>query len=123
MIEALSHSLRDPIRYAPPFFLLIIVIELATLAPSHHRVRHGSDQFHLDRNYATYGLTTTIDSNNLVHLQFHEYAAVLRDIGRAKRFRDRLGYVFGPPGWQPAVPEGAAPDATAARADLTTAAP
>ena len=26
MIEALSHSLRDPIRYAPPFFLLIIVI-------------------------------------------------------------------------------------------------
>ena len=41
MIEALSHSLRDLIRYAPPFFLLIIVIELATLAPSHHRVRHG----------------------------------------------------------------------------------
>ena len=123
MIEALSHSLRDLIRYAPPFFLLIIVIELATLAPSHHRVRHGSDQIHLDRNYATYGLTTTIDSNNLVHLQFHEYAAVLRDIGRAKRFRDRLGYLFGPPGWQAAVPEVAAPDATAARADLTTAAP
>ena len=72
MLEALRHSLNDPIRYALPFFLLTIVIELVTLAV-------------------------------LVRLQFHEYGAVLRDIRGAKRWRHRLGYVFGPPGWQPTL--------------------
>ena len=32
VLEALRHSLDDPIRYALPFFLLTIVIELVTLA-------------------------------------------------------------------------------------------
>jgi hypothetical protein len=28
--------------------------------------------------------------------------AIAADVRAAKRWRDRLGYVFGPPGWQPA---------------------
>ena len=97
-------------------------IEFIFNTPSHHRVHHGSDALYLDRNYGgvfiiwdrmfgtfqaeqhrpTYGLTTPIYSNNLVRLQFHEYAAVLRDMRGAKSWGHRLGYVFGPPGWEPA---------------------
>ncbi|MBM4497078.1 C-5 sterol desaturase, partial [Rhodococcus hoagii] len=31
----------------------------------------------------------------------HEYAAIGRDVRAAQSWRDRLGYVFGPPGWAP----------------------
>ncbi len=34
-------------------------------------------------------------------LQTHEYAAIGRDVRAAQSWRDRLGYVFGPPGWAP----------------------
>ena len=116
-------------------------IEFIFNTPSHHRVHHGSDQIYLDRNYGgvfiiwdrmfgtfqaeehrpTYGLTTPIYSNNIVRLQFHEYAAVLRDIHHANRFRDRLGFVFGPPGWRPATVEPATPETGSAMPDLTGA--
>ncbi|HSV41159.1 MAG TPA: sterol desaturase family protein [Nocardioidaceae bacterium] len=96
-------------------------IELVLNTPSHHRVHHGSDELYLDKNYGgiliiwdrlfgtfqaeahrpTYGLTTPIYSNNLVELQFHEYAAIVRDVRAARTWRERLGYMFAPPGWQP----------------------
>ena len=31
-----------------------------------------------------------------------EYVAIVRDVRSAGRWRDKLGYVFGPPGWEPA---------------------
>jgi sterol desaturase/sphingolipid hydroxylase (fatty acid hydroxylase superfamily) len=96
--------------------------EFVMNTPSHHRVHHASDPEYLDKNFAgilivwdrmfgtfraeerrpTYGLTTNIDSFNVFRLQYHEYAAILRDVRRADCWRDRLGYVFGPPGWTPA---------------------
>ena len=96
-------------------------VELILNTPSHHRVHHGSDPIYLDRNYGgvliiwdrifgtfqaelhrpTYGLTTPVDTYNVVTLQFHEYAAILRDLQHATTWRARLGYVFGPPGWSP----------------------
>ncbi|WP_232679136.1 sterol desaturase family protein [Nocardioides sp. R-C-SC26] len=89
--------------------------------PSHHRVHHGSDPLYLDRNYAgilviwdrlfgtfqaeehrpTYGLTTPVGTYNIWRLQTHEYAAIARDVRAAPTVRDKLGYVFGPPGWRP----------------------
>jgi sterol desaturase/sphingolipid hydroxylase (fatty acid hydroxylase superfamily) len=99
--------------------------------PSHHRVHHASDPDYLDKNYAgilivwdrmfgsyaeethrpTYGLTKNIDSFNPFRLQYHEYAAMVRDLRSAGTWRERAGYVFGPPGWRPddAVPAGAPP--------------
>ncbi|KRA32544.1 MULTISPECIES: sterol desaturase family protein [unclassified Nocardioides] len=94
-------------------------VEFVFNTPSHHRVHHGSDKVYLDRNYGgvliiwdrlfgtfqpelhrpTYGLTTPIHSNNLLELQFHEYAAIVRDVRGSRSWRSRLGYVFGPPGW------------------------
>ncbi|QNI09439.1 sterol desaturase family protein [Mycobacterium kubicae] len=89
--------------------------------PSHHRVHHGMDQVYLDKNYGGifilwdrlfgtfqvelfrphYGLTKQVDTFNIWKLQTHEYLAIARDWRSAKRLRDRLGYVFGPPGWAP----------------------
>ncbi len=104
-------------------------VELVFNTPSHHRVHHGSDPEYLDRNYAgilivwdrlfgsfqaekqrpTYGLTTPVGTHNLWRLQTHEYAAIARDVRTAPTLRQKLGYVFGPPGWRPAAvaPEGA----------------
>jgi sterol desaturase/sphingolipid hydroxylase (fatty acid hydroxylase superfamily) len=98
-------------------------VEFVFNTPSHHRVHHASDPDYLDKNYAgilivwdrlfgtyaeethrpTYGLTTNIDSFNPFRLQYYEYAAIVRDIRSSRRWRERLGYLFGPPGWRPAV--------------------
>jgi sterol desaturase/sphingolipid hydroxylase (fatty acid hydroxylase superfamily) len=96
--------------------------------PSHHRVHHGSDADYLDVNYAgiliiwdrifgtfvpethraRYGLTTNISTFNPIAVAFGEFAALGRDVHRARRWRDKFGYAFGPPGWTPAgTPESA----------------
>jgi sterol desaturase/sphingolipid hydroxylase (fatty acid hydroxylase superfamily) len=92
--------------------------------PSHHRVHHGSDPEYLDKNYAgiliiwdrlfgtfaaeehrpTYGLTKPVNTYNVLALQFGEYAAIVRDLRAARTWRDRGGYLFGPPGWRPLRP-------------------
>jgi hypothetical protein len=97
--------------------------------PAHHRVHHGSNQPYLDRNYGgvliiwdrlfgsfaaesepiRYGLTHTIDTRNPLKVNYHEFAALIRDVRHADTWRGRLGYMFAPPGWSehpaPAVPE------------------
>lgn len=90
--------------------------------PSHHRVHHGMDPEYLDKNYGGiliiwdrmfgsyaeelfrphYGLTKPVNTFNIWTLQTHEYTAIARDVRACARFRDRLGYIFGPPGWMPA---------------------
>uniref|UniRef100_UPI003D8C4FFA sterol desaturase family protein n=1 Tax=Gordonia sp. B7-2 TaxID=3420932 RepID=UPI003D8C4FFA len=100
-------------------------IEFVFNTPSHHRVHHGSDADYLDRNYGgtfiiwdrmfgtftaeaqrpTYGLTKPIDTYNIWRLQTHEYAAILRDVRHTRGFRNRLGYLFGPPGWTAPDPD------------------
>ena len=89
--------------------------------PSHHRVHHGANELYLDRNYAgiliiwdrmfgtfqgetervRYGLTTNIRTFNPVKVATHEWKAIWSDVA-ALRPRDRLGYMFGGPGWSPA---------------------
>ena len=96
-------------------------VELVLNTPSHHRVHHGSDPEYLDRNYGgilivwdrlfgtfqpelhrpTYGLTVPVGTFNPLRLQTHEYAAIARDVRAAPTWRDKIGYVFGPPGWRP----------------------
>ncbi|KLO25356.1 C-5 sterol desaturase [Mycolicibacter heraklionensis] len=103
-------------------------VEFVFNTPSHHRVHHGMDPEYLDRNYGGiliiwdrlfgtfaperfrphYGLTKPVDTFNIVTLQFHEYASIIADVRSATRWRDRLGYLFGPPGWQPVAAETAA---------------
>jgi sterol desaturase/sphingolipid hydroxylase (fatty acid hydroxylase superfamily) len=96
-------------------------VEFLFNTPSHHRVHHGTDQQYLDKNYGGifilwdrlfgtyadelfrphYGLTKQVSTYDILKLQTHEYVAIARDVRHADRLRDRLGYVFGPPGWEP----------------------
>ncbi len=96
-------------------------VEFVFNTPSHHRVHHGMDKIYLDKNYGGifiiwdrmfgsfqpelfrphYGLTKQVDTFNIWTLQTREYVAIGRDWRSATRLRDRLGYVFGPPGWTP----------------------
>jgi len=96
-------------------------VEYVFNTPSHHRVHHGSDPEYLDKNYAgilivwdrlfgtfaqerhrpTYGLTKKVETYNLLKLQYGDYVDIARDVRSTRRWRDKLGYVFGPPGWAP----------------------
>jgi sterol desaturase/sphingolipid hydroxylase (fatty acid hydroxylase superfamily) len=96
-------------------------IEFVFNTPSHHRVHHASDAEYLDKNFAgiliiwdrmfgsfraerhrpTYGLTHNVDSYNPFKLQYYMYADIWRDVRRARSWRAKLGYVFGPPDWSP----------------------
>jgi sterol desaturase/sphingolipid hydroxylase (fatty acid hydroxylase superfamily) len=100
-------------------------IEFVFNTPSHHRVHHASDRDYLDKNYGgilivwdrlfrsyaeethrpTYGLTKNIDSFNPFRLQYHEYSAIARDVRASRTWRERFGYLVGPPGWTPARTE------------------
>jgi sterol desaturase/sphingolipid hydroxylase (fatty acid hydroxylase superfamily) len=97
-------------------------IEAVLNTPSHHRAHHGSNEIYLDKNYGgililwdrlfgtfqaeteavRYGLTKNIETHNPARVAFHEYAAIARDLKRARRWRHRLGYTLGGPAWAPA---------------------
>ncbi len=103
--------------------------------PSHHRVHHGMDPEYLDRNFGGiliiwdrifgtfapetfrphYGLTKPVDTFNIWKLETREYVAIARDVRSAGNWRDKMGYIFGPPGWEPArtVGTGATPAVSA----------
>jgi sterol desaturase/sphingolipid hydroxylase (fatty acid hydroxylase superfamily) len=96
-------------------------IELIFNTPSHHRVHHGANAQYLDRNYAgilivwdrmfgtfepegervRYGLTKNIRTFKPWRVAFHEYRAIGQDIRGARNWRERMGYLFRGPGWQP----------------------
>ena len=95
-------------------------LEYVLNTPSHHRVHHAANPEYLDRNYGgifivfdrlfgtfvserddvpcRYGLVTPLRSNNPVIIAFHEWAALGRDLWRARSWRERLMCVIGPPG-------------------------
>lgn len=90
--------------------------------PSHHRVHHATNPRYLDANYAgvlivwdrmfgtfveeleedrpRYGIVKNIGTFNPFKVAFHEWINMLRDaFQRDLTFRQRLGYLFMPPGW------------------------
>jgi sterol desaturase/sphingolipid hydroxylase (fatty acid hydroxylase superfamily) len=91
--------------------------------PSHHRVHHARNPRYLDRNYAgiliiwdrmfgtfqseleaepcRYGVVKNLATFNPIRVAFHEWAAIGRDLLRARSLREAALYVFGPPGWSP----------------------
>ncbi|MGE3302397.1 MAG: sterol desaturase family protein [Hyphomonadaceae bacterium] len=108
--------------------------------PSHHRVHHAVNPGYLDANYGgvlilwdrifgtfageraqekpRYGLIGGSVSFNPVRIALREWAAIGRDLGDARRLRDALGYVVGPPGWRP---DGARSTSQGRRADWAAA--
>ena len=96
-------------------------LEAVLNTPSHHRVHHGANEQYLDRNYGgilviwdrffgsfepeservRYGLTTNIETFNPLHVAFHEYAALGRDLRAARSWRARFGVLLRGPGYRP----------------------
>jgi sterol desaturase/sphingolipid hydroxylase (fatty acid hydroxylase superfamily) len=100
-------------------------IELIFVTPSHHRVHHASNQKYIDKNMGMvliiwdkifgtfqkelsprdyepirYGLAKPLEEDNLFMIIFHEWINILKDVRRKDiGWRERLRYVFGPPGW------------------------
>ena len=53
-----------------------------------------------EEEHPTYGLTTNLETYNPVRIAFHEWIDLWRDVRRpGLTWRQRLGYVLGPPGW------------------------
>lgn len=97
------------------------IIELIFNTPSHHRVHHASNIVYLDRNHAgiliiwdrmfgtfqvedpaepvVYGITTDINTYNPLRIASHEFINIGKDLKKAPTLRDKLGYLFMPPGW------------------------
>jgi len=93
--------------------------------PSAHRVHHGSNDKYLDKNYGgilmiwdrifgtyqpeeetvAFGITTPIKSINPFVINFHEYAAIIRDCISAQNGAQRIKYIFAHPGWKPTKPK------------------
>ena len=90
--------------------------------PSHHRVHHATNPRYLDANYAgtlivwdrmfgtfveeleedrpRYGIVKNIGTFNPVKVAFHEYVGIGKDVfSPGLTLRQRLGYLFMPPGW------------------------
>jgi sterol desaturase/sphingolipid hydroxylase (fatty acid hydroxylase superfamily) len=98
-------------------------VEAVFNTPSHHRAHHGANRQYLDKNYGgililwdrlfgtfepevrrvKYGLTKNINTYNPLRIAYHEMADIARDVRSASSFRDGLRFVFGRPGWRPAV--------------------
>jgi sterol desaturase/sphingolipid hydroxylase (fatty acid hydroxylase superfamily) len=95
--------------------------------PSHHRAHHGSNGIYIDKNYAgiliiwdklfgtfqeerrdvpvKYGLVHDLKTYSLPTVIFHETAFMLRQVWNAKGWRNKLGWIFGPPEWSPDGPQ------------------
>ena len=91
--------------------------------PSHHRVHHATNPRYLDANYAgtliiwdrlfgsfvpedtaepcRYGIVHQLGTFHPLKVAFHEWIGILRDLWQARSWRERAGFLFGPPGWSP----------------------
>ena len=89
--------------------------------PANHRVHHGTNPEYVDKNYGnllilwdrifgtfarerapvTFGLVNNLGTNNPIKITFHIWAEIARDIRKSQSFNEVLGYIFGPPDWQP----------------------
>lgn len=94
-------------------------IEKIIVTPSNHRVHHGSDEKYIDKNFGaififwdfihntyqeeqekpTYGLTTKIEHKlDPLHLNFHEYKDMWKDVKKAKSLKEKIFFILGSPG-------------------------
>ena len=91
------------------------------LTPSHHRVHHSRNPLYIDRNFCNllniwdrvfgtlqdeepetppeYGITRPMKVGSFLDFYFGEIVALARDVWHAPGVRNKLAYVFMPPGW------------------------
>lgn len=97
------------------------IIEFIFSTPSHHRVHHANNIPYLDKNYGgtfiiwdrlfgsfaeekeepVFGILEQLNHDNPVKASLHTWRDLARDIWRAKGWRNKIAYLFMPPGWAP----------------------
>lgn len=97
-------------------------IEKFMNTPIQHQVHHSSNYEYLDKNHGgflnifdrifgsykdlddnlpiRYGVLHPPHSYNPLVIVSHEYVNIWNDVRQAPTFRDKLMYIFGPPGWR-----------------------
>ena len=96
-------------------------LEYFFTTPSHHRVHHGTNVKYLDKNYGMfliiwdkifgtfepeddlepvqYGTLNNIAYKNYFDIIFNEYGRIIKDAKLNIPLRQKLKYIFGPPGY------------------------
>jgi sterol desaturase/sphingolipid hydroxylase (fatty acid hydroxylase superfamily) len=94
-------------------------LELFMNTPSHHRVHHASNIRYLDRNHGgvliiwdklfgtfeeekespVFGITSNINSYNLLTISTHAFVDLWKDVKRSPDFKTKFKYIYMPPGW------------------------
>ena len=91
------------------------------LTPSHHRVHHARNPLYIDTNYCNllniwdrvfrtyqeedhhididYGVTREINSGSFIDVYFGEFITLFKDVKNAPGIKNKLRYIFNPPGW------------------------
>ena len=91
------------------------------LTPSHHRVHHARNPLYMDTNFCNllniwdrlfgtfqpehldkpveYGITRKINAQSFWDAYFGEFVFLVRDIINAPGFKNKIFYIFMPPGW------------------------
>lgn len=96
-------------------------LEYVLQTPTWHRVHHAKNVRYMDSNYTSltlfwdwlfgtleplredepvvYGITREVNSRSWLDVQFSEMRALWADLSAAPGLRNKLGYLFMPPGW------------------------
>ena len=96
-------------------------LEYIFTTPSHHRVHHGRNVKYLDKNYGMFliiwdkifgtftaedpyepvefGTVKNLNYKNYADIIFNEYRSIIKDIKRRIPFKQKMKYIFGPPGY------------------------
>lgn len=91
------------------------------LTPSHHRVHHAKNIEYMDMNYCNllniwdrvfktyqdekegieiqYGITREMKPNSFLDSYFGEFTSLLKDVYHAPGIKNKIFYLFMPPGW------------------------
>ncbi len=91
------------------------------LTPSHHRVHHAKNPLYMDTNFCNllniwdrvfktfqyedmaekpvYGITRKMNPRNFFDVYFGEAASLARDVWHAPGIKNKISYIFMPPGW------------------------
>jgi len=91
------------------------------LTPSHHRVHHAKNPVYMDTNFCNllniwdrifgtfqyeqketpieYGITRKINANSFLDVYFGEITSLSRDVAKAPGMKNKILYIFMPPGW------------------------
>ena len=96
-------------------------LEKYILTPSHHRVHHARNPLYMDTNFCNllniwdralgtfqpeekelppeYGITREMNADSFWDVYFGEIVALVKDVSKAPGIKNKIAYIFMPPGW------------------------